>query len=258
MFWKKKKVDKTQDSKIILGMVMLKDHNSINFDRFNEDYNNNYQHNIEEATGDNSSAAFTIDGESVVIGNMSIPIPLGDIEGTAQYAYNWTTALEDTKDHKSHLIVSVIQGGQEQIKRFKIFTQVICSLLRTTNCIGIYQGNQSLLIPKDDYINEAEFMSDEYLPINLWVYIGLRVTHDGNSGYTYGLKEFNKTEMEILNSSKSLEDIRAFLLNMSHYVLEYDVEFKSGQTCGLSEDERIAITLSKGSLVESETFKLAY
>jgi hypothetical protein len=64
--------------------------------------------------------------------------------------------------------------------------------------------------------------------------------------------------MEILNSSKSLEEIRAFLLNMSNYVLEYDVEFKSGQTCGLSEEERIAITLSKGSLVEGETFKLAY
>lgn len=33
-------------------------------------------------------------------------------------------------------------------------------------------------------------MSDDYLPLNLWVYFGLRVTGKGNGGYTYGLKEW--------------------------------------------------------------------
>jgi hypothetical protein len=151
-----------------------------------------------------------------------------------------------------------MQGGQDQIKRFKIFTQVLCSLLRTTNAIGIYKGNQSLLIPKDDYLNEAEAMSNEYLPLNLWIYFGFRLNDNGNSGYTYGLKEFNKTELEIVNSSKSLEDIRGFLFNITHYVLDYDVTFGDGQTVGGSEDEKIAISLSKGKFVEGDTFKLAF
>lgn len=34
-----------------------------------------------------------------------------------------------------------------------------------------------------------------------------RVTDEGNSSYTYGLKEFDKTEMEIINSAKSIEEI---------------------------------------------------
>lgn len=84
------------------------------------------------------------------------------------------------------------------------------------------------------------------------------VNDKGNSGYTYGLKEFSKTEMEIINSSKSLEDVRDLLFNMVHYVLDNNVEFKDGQTCGVSEEERISITFSKGKLVEGETFKLAF
>ncbi|RZK01817.1 MAG: DUF4261 domain-containing protein, partial [Flavobacterium sp.] len=237
MFWKKKKVDTTQDSKIVLGMVMLNGDNSFDSDSFLNGFKNNYGGDIKEPTGDNASFVVKVDGEMVAIAHMDIPIPIGDIEGTAQYAYNWQTALEDTKDHKSHLIVSLIQGGQDQIKRFKIFTQVLCSLLRTTNAIGVYKGNQSLLIPKDDYLNEAEAMNEEYLPLNLWIYFGLRVTDNGNSGYTYGLKEFNKVELEIVNSSKSLEDIRGFLFNITNYVLEYDVAFQDGQTVGGSEEE---------------------
>jgi hypothetical protein len=258
MFWKKKKQDKPQDSKIILGMVFFQDANTFNIDSFSKDLLTLYGYNIQEPIGDDSSFVFTVEGEMIAIAHMPVPIPSGDIEGTAQYAYNWQTALEDTNEHKSHLIVSLMKGGQEQIKRFKIFTKVICSLLRTTNSIGVYQGNQSLLIPKEDYLSEAELMSDDYLPINLWIYFGLRTTDNGKSGYTYGLKEFNKTEMEVLDSPKSLEDIRGFLFNITHYVLDYDVTFKDGETCGLSEEERIPISISKGKFVDGNTLKLAY
>lgn len=117
---------------------------------------------------------------------------------------------------------------------------------------------ESLLIPKEDYLSEAEFMNEEYLPINLWIYVGLRVTDNGNAGYTYGLKEFGKAEMEILDSAKSLEDIRGFLFNIAHYVIEYDITFHDGQTVGVSEEEKIPINLSKGKYVEGDSFKLAY
>src|SRR5688572_11097808 len=140
MFWKKKKLDKTQDSKIILGMVLLQDANTFDIDTLSNDFLSLYSDNIQEPTGDNSSFVFTVDQEMIAIAHMPVPIPSGDIEGTAQYAYNWQTALEDAIEHKSHLIVSLMKGGQDQIKRFKIFTKVICSLLRTTNSIGVYKG----------------------------------------------------------------------------------------------------------------------
>jgi hypothetical protein len=258
MFWKKKTSDKSHDSKIILGMVMLYNDNAFDIGSFTDDFKSHYCDNIEEPTGDNAPFVFQSEGEIITIAHMPVPIPFSDIEETAIYAYNWQAALDDMKDNRSHLIVSLMQGGHDQIKRFRIFTQVLCSLLRTTNAIGIYQGNQSLLIPKEDYLNEGQLMSDDYLPLNLWIYFGLRATEKGNSGYTYGLKEFNKTELEIVNSSQSLEDIRAFLFNIAHYVLEYDVTFKDGQTVGGSEEEKITIQYPKGQFVEDNAFKLAF
>jgi len=257
MFWKKKK-NKEQEPKILLGMILLSDEQSFDVAGLINDYGKNYNYNIQEPTGDSLSFVFDIEDEMIAIGHMPAPIPSGEIEGTAQYAYNWPTVIDEVKGHKSHLIVSVLKGGQDQIKRYCIFTQVICSLLRITKAIGVYKGNQSLLIPREDYICEAALMSDKYLPLNLWIYFGLRITDNGNSGYTYGLNEFNKTELEIVNSSKSLEEIRGFLFNIAHYVLDYDVVFQDRQTCGFSDDEKIAIRYSKGVFVGGKTFKLAY
>lgn len=258
MFWRKKKADNAQESKIIIGMVMLHDTMGFDVNRFNDDFVSQYGRHITQGTGGSSSLVFTVEGEMVVIGHVEAPIPSGDIEGTAQYAYNWQTALEDLKGHKSHLIVSLMRGSQDAIKRFKIFTQVISSLLRTTNAIGVYKGNQSLLIPKQDYLIESEMMGENVLPLNLWIYFGLRVTDSGNSSYTYGLKEFGKTEMEIINSRHDLEEVRGFLFNIAYYVIEHNVSFQNGQTVGGSEDEKIKITLSKGEFVAGETFKLGY
>lgn len=61
-----------------------------------------------------------------------------------------------------------------------------------------------------------------------------------------------------MNSSQTLEDIRAFLFNIAHYVLDHDVSFQDGQTVGVSEEEQISISFSKGTFVDGETFKLTY
>jgi hypothetical protein len=237
---------------------MLQDNISFDPKTFQKKFNTLYCVKIADPQGDAAAFAFTADGHSVAIGHMPFPIPTGDIEATAKYAYYWSSAITDLKNHKSHLIVSIVNGGQDQIKRFKILTRVICTLLRLTNSLGVYKGNQSLLIPKNDYLKEAFLMTDDYLPLNLWIYFGYRMTDKGNSGYTYGLKEFDKIEMEVVDSSKSIEEISKFLFNMTHYVLDYDIIFKDGQTCGISAKEIIPITLSKGSFVEGDTFKLAY
>ena len=246
------------ESRIILGMVLLKDNAPLDLGLFLKDVKNTKKYKIGKPGGDKTATTFTIDDELVAIGFMPVPIPWGDLESAAKYAYNWETVLEDVKNHHGHLIVSIIQGANDPIKRYRIFTSVISSLLRTNNAIGVFMGNQSLLISKEDYIDEADGMTADWLPLNLWIYFGLRTINDKSIGYTYGLKEFNKEELEILDSEKSLEDIRRFLYNIAHYILDHNVQFKSGQTCGISESERIAITLSPGQFVASDSFKLAY
>jgi hypothetical protein len=257
MFWKKRKKEQPTDN-VILGMVLLQDAQSFSLDNALQDLRKHYDIAISETTGDDAVAVFDVDGQMVALSFLPVPVPGGDIEGTTRSAYNWPTAVDELKEHKGHIIVSILRGNGSPVKRFSVFTQVICSLLRTTNAIGVYKGNQSLLIPKDDYLEQAEALKDDILPLNLWVYVGLRQAGGRNSGYTYGMKEFGKTEMEILNSGNGLGEIRGFLLGMAHYVLKSDVEFKDGETCGFSAEERIKITYSKGQFVEGYTLKLAY
>ena len=257
MFFKARNETKTE-SKIILGMVLLRDSAPFDLKPFLKEIKSNNLFEIGKHYGDKDATTITLDGELVAIGSMPVPVPWGDIEGTAKYAYNWENAIIDLQDHKGHLIVSMMQGTDDQLKRYRIFTSVICALLRTNNAIGVYKGNQSLLIPKADYLGEAEGMNDDSFPLNLWIYFGLRKVKDKSAGYTYGLKAFNKRELEVLDSEKDLADIRKFLYNIAHYILDFDVEFEAGQTCGLSENERIKITLTPGQFVDTETFKLAY
>lgn len=257
MFWSKKNKIKSQESKIILGMIMLHEEKIFDLKNFIEDFKNNYGYDVEK-TEDNATLVFEVDGEMVAIAHMPIPIPRNDLKETAHYAYYWQTAFEEIQNHKSHIIVSILQGGNDQIKRYKIFTQVLCSLLRITNSLGVYKGNQSLLIPKDEYLVQAEHMNEGYLPLKLWLYIGLRSNDNRNSAYTYGLQEFNKNELEIIHSSKGLEEIRGFIFNIAHYVLSHNITFKNGETIGGSEQEKIEITLSKGHFIKSDTFKLDF
>lgn len=257
MFWNKKKKVKSQESKIILGMIMLEEEKTFELDNFIEDFKNNYGYDIQK-TEDDATLVFEVNGEMVAIAHMPVPIPINDLKESAQYAYYWQTAFKEVQNHKSHIIVSILQGGNNQINRYKLFTQVLSSLLRITNSIGVYKGNQSLLIQKDDYLRQAEHMNEGYLPLNLWVYFGLRSNDEGNSAYTYGLQEFNKNELEILHSSKDLEAIRGFIFNIAHYVLSHNITFKNGETIGDTEEEKIEITFSKGYYIETDTFKLAY
>ena len=90
----------------------------------------------------------------------------------------------------------------------------------------------------------------------MWIYIGLKKIETGNCAYTYGLKDFQKTEIEIVNSKLSLEELFDFLFNISSYIIENNITLKNGETIGLTADQKAPIKLSKGQFVEGQSLKL--
>jgi hypothetical protein len=257
MFGLKKKKTEEIENKLLLGMIMLNEANSFDYNLLLDELKKR-KVKFKKISGDNSTLTFDVNNALIAVGHMPIPIASGDIEGCAQYAYNWEGVIEATKYHKSHLIVSVSGNKSETIDLYRLFTNITASLLESSDSLGVYIGGQSLLIPKYDYLEEAANMDADYLPLNLWIYFGMGITNSGNYGYTYGLSEFGKKELEIVDSKQDLDDVRGFLFNMTHYILDFDVVFADGQTCGLSEEERIPITESKGVFSEGDTFKLDY
>lgn len=211
---------------------------------------------VSEIEGNSKTAVFNVNGEMVAIAYMSVQIPWGDIEGTAQYAYNWHDATQELKDHSAHAIVSVMTGRKTTLERFRILSKVLCAILSTSNAIGIYQGNQSLLIPKSQYLSNIDELKKDGTPVTLWIYFGLRKSGEGNSLYTYGLTEFRKQEIEIINAKLDIEDLYDFAVNLVAYVIANDVTFKSGETLGYTAEQKIKITSSKGVFVVGQSLKL--
>jgi len=237
-------------------MPIFNNGDSYEIDKVIEHLKTHWALDVTDFEGGQETAVFKIDGETIAIASMPVQIPQGDIEGTAQYAYNWPTVLEDLKDHTGHVLVTIMTGQKSIPERFELLSRVLYSMFKTSDVVGVYQGNQSLLIPKQQYIDGIDMLEENSFPVMLWIYFGLRKLETGNCAYTYGLKDFNKQEIEIIDSKLSLEELYDFLLNITSYIIENDVVLKSGETIGSTADQKISITSSKGIFVEGESIKL--
>ncbi|MEO6522850.1 MAG: DUF4261 domain-containing protein [Mucilaginibacter sp.] len=254
-FLKKKPKTSSTESNFLLSMPIFNNNDSYQVDKIIENLKSHWGLEVTEVAGDNTTTSFMIDGETVAIAYMPVPIPWDDIEGTAKYAYNWSNALTDLREHTGHAFVTIMAGKKSPLERYKILSKLLYSTLITSGSIGVYQGSQSLLIPRSQYLATIEEAGGS-IPVALWIYIGLRKPTSGNNAYTYGLKDFEKNEIEIIDSELSLEELYDFLLNITSYIISNDITLKSGETIGFTAEQKIPITLSKGEQVTGESFKL--
>lgn len=253
---KKEQPEETKKSNILLAMPMFNNGETYEINKVEDYLKSNWNVSISDINGESGTVSFSLQEETVVLSTMPVQIPFGDIEGSAKYAYNWKTALEDLESHNSHIIVTIMTSNNSDVERFRILTKVLSSIVATTNCLGVYFGSQSLLIPRDQYLDSAESLKSDQVPLDLWVYIGLRKGENGNNAYSYGLTAFDKLEMEFINAKLDLIEMHSFLSNICAYVINSNVTFKSGETLGFTAEQKIKITKSKGQFVEGQTLKL--
>lgn len=255
---KEQPVIEPKKSGVLLAMPMFNNNETFELDKVIGYLKSDWGIDVTDVEGKEGTVTFSMEGEIVVLSNMPVQIPWGDIQGTAQYAYNWQKAEEDLKNHNSHVIVTLLSKNENNVLRFGTLTKVLTAILATTDCIGIYQGSQCLLTPKDQYLDSAEALKSGRIPLNLWVYIGVRRGTTTNSAYSYGLTAFDKLEMEFVDAPLDLMDLHSYLSNICAYVIKSDVTFKSGETLGYTEDQKIRITQSKGKFVEGQSFKFEF
>jgi Domain of unknown function (DUF4261) len=257
IFKKKAQPKESHERAILLAMPMFVNGNRYQLDAIVDNLKNEWGLTISDITGDDDTAIITIDGDLATIAYLSAPIPMSDIEGTAQYAYNWQNVLADIKGLTGHAIVSIMRSEKTTLEQYKLFSKVLSAILSTSPSVGVYQGSQSLLIPSGQYKESAEALKADSLPVHLWVYLGLRKSEGGNSVYTYGMTAFAKNEMEVINSTLELDELYDFISNICAYVIGSNVTLNSGETLGYTADQKISITLSKGHFIEGQSLKLA-
>ena len=156
------------------------------------------------------------------------------------------------------MLVAVLAHGLTPVEAGKLHVKVIATCLRQPNAIGVYVSGT--VFQPEFYIEVANMMKEdeENLPVLAWVYFGLYQSEEGNNVYTYGMTAFGKEEIEILGNKHSLTELQGFMLEIAYYVIGSDVTLRDGETLGVSEEQKLPITRSKGVAVEGMTLKIEY
>jgi hypothetical protein len=214
---------------------------------------------IEIPYDDNEEALVAVMGDiTLAVAIMHGPVPNQEAEHYAEANYLWKDAVEVTKSHKAHLMVSVLGKDANLLERGKLFTKVVSSCLKQERAIAVY--TDGAVFHPQFYCDIASVMQqdDEALPIMDWVWFGIYRTEECAGIYTYGMRKFGKEEMEVYAANADLNDVRDFLLDIVTYVLDCDVTLNDGETIGFSEEQKLRITLSDAVALDGKSLKIEY
>ena len=192
----------------------------------------------------------------IVISKFPAPVPNEEAEINAENNWMWEEAVEITKTHKAHIVVAIFGDEEDLISRGLLYTKIMATCCKQEKAIGVFTSG--VVFEPSYYMNAAEMIRDGELPIFTWVWFGLYRTENGLSTYTYGMKAFGKYELEILDADEEVGKLLSFISAIASYILQDDVEFKDGETIGLSEEDIHQITLSKGVALPEKTLKISY
>lgn len=214
-----------------------------------------------EAVEDNDdkredSLVFDVGNVIAAVSLMPSPIPDGEAEANAANNYMWPEAVDAAKAHKAHIMVAIIGKEENLLERGKLFTKILACCCALPGALGVYTSG--VVFAPWFYAKFANIMKEGELPIYNWIWIGLYRSEKGFSGYTYGMVEFGKDEMEVLDADADPNDLRDFIYSLADYVLAYDVTLKDGETIGFSAEDKHAITYSEGVSLPGMTLKVEY
>ena len=209
-----------------------------------------------EDTEDEDTIVTNFDKCRIVISKFPAPVPNEEAEINAENNWMWEEAVEVTKTHKAHIVVAILGDEEDVIVRGLLYTKIMATCCKQEKAIGVFTSG--VVFEPSYYMKAAEMIRDGELPIFTWVWFGLYRTENGLSTYTYGMKDFEKLELEILDADEDAGKLLSFISAIASYILQDDVKLKDGETIGLSEEDIHQITLSKGVALPEKTLKISY
>lgn len=257
-FLKKEKKTESNTNSAILGMVLLEDPNSFDLKGTVNELKTKWKLKVNDNDADDKAAVLVIGDYNIAIANIPTAIPEGEVERTADYNYFWENGIVETSKHKGHIVLSIMNAGKNPVQENLLYSKIASAVMNNSKAIGIYIGGRTLVLKKDFYQANVEMMSEEDLPLYNWIYFGLRKENGRHSVYTYGLSDFGKLEMEIIESENSIEELNEMMFNLAHYVIAYNVTLKDGETIGITAEQKLKISESKGKFLEGKTLKIEY
>ena len=204
---------------------------------------------------DNSIFVFDWQGMHISLALFPAPVPNGEAEQNAGFNYLWHGAAEAVSEHTAQIIVSV-SGDSDKLEAAQTFVKV-CDSCIDDDTVGIYTNR--IVYEPSFYAKSAGAMNKGELPILDLVWFGLSRAGGILSGYTMGLDNFGKHEIEVIDCKDKPGNLIGFMVNIALYIIKGDVTLRSGETIGFSEDQNLKITLSPGvEFSDCDTLKIEY
>ena len=186
---------------------------------------------------------------------MSAPVPGNEAEYAAQYNFMWKDAVEVTKTHGAHLLVTVF-GADDAKEGGILFVKAMITLCRNENALGAYY-NEVVYEPKFMFA-VSDMIKSGMFPLLGLVWFGIVRSENGVSAYTCGLKNLGKDEIEVIDSKVLPSELHNFLMSIAGYIVDQDVILRDGETIGFSNEQRLKIVKSEGVNVGGESLKILY
>ena len=188
--------------------------------------------------------SFALDGFSfnaIVVGTA---IPWKDLEGPCHTCRTWPEAIDEVRQHTAHAIVTVDHetAGYKELAWY--LTKGIEALLPALDSIGVYWGAGTTISSSKAFHALSSESSLDFLPLYLWIDFRSYPENESRvSFFTSGMKALGHMEIEIKESGENPTILLDLVYNFAHYLLDNGPVIKNGQTFGMTEEQRILVSL---------------
>jgi hypothetical protein len=158
-------------------------------------------------------------------------------------------SIETVKQHRSHLLVTMMGGAADPVRRRLIQTAVTAAAAKQPGVMAVYWPEATLIHFPPVFIGMAEEInSPEAPPLYLWVDMRAFRNDDGTIGmFTTGLAPLGHMEIEIPRIEMEVGELRDWMINILYYLLEKGPVLHDGQTIGMTAEQKIRIKHCRSS-----------
>lgn len=187
----------------------------------------------------------SLNDEMRFVAPMGAPYPWSDLEGPCHTSWMWPKdkPAMNVKGHKSHVLVTALNGSADAIARRLVFTHAVSRVASLPGVVGVFWPEATLVHYPPVFIKMAAIATPEKLPFYLWV--DFRVLQNESrtfTCFTTGLAPLGLMEMEITGLSMPPGELRTWAINIAAYMHSRGSPIPDGDTIGATATEQLRVT----------------
>lgn len=208
---------------------------------------------------------FMLAGMTFSCSHIPMPIPNREAEIVSKYNYIWKDAAQATQEHQSFVMIALVKNPcVDKIKTCTLFSKICGVIMAMKNASAVYMREQKMIISPTEYrrqievIKEMEVKNKKYFPLSLWIYIGMAKGKEGGRGYTYGLQQLGKQEIEIIDQPFMPQKMFQLMNAFAYFIIVENIDLENGNRLNLDKEHQVIVEKSEGVMIKGESCKLIF